>query len=450
MTDTKKPVGSYSAIVYKEGDLLIAEDYRGKKIAEGEAGVDDGSVLQTAIANMNGYDRLEIRSELNISSEITVGKPVIISGGRIKVDSAYTGSLFKITNNTSDTRFPLIMESIEMYSESEGSWKAIELNPPSSVGMWNLLFIGVKIVNPSVGIYVNPQSWVTGTDFIGCLIKGAEYFIEINGKTNGVKFNNCEFQHTRATPVTIMKLDSDGGHNYHFINCSFWNDGSGDITYIDHSLITVASRRRYMIVVGGRWEIPDLYEAIRQGILFYGEYFEKIGTDSHIFPATPVPTSKNLVTASPDTWYLVGGATVTELTETYLGETVYRITSPAGNVSHAVFRFQDHYPQELSQNVPCVSASVFYRTVSTQTIIVYLQATDGSNYEVASREINDVMKDGNWHLVTLQLDVSKITFTPTDIQFGVKIDNSTGSADETIDIIKPNVVIGSKVPIFPF
>jgi len=45
----EKPVPPYSAIVYKEGDEVRAEDWKGRKIASGEAGVDDASVIQSAI-----------------------------------------------------------------------------------------------------------------------------------------------------------------------------------------------------------------------------------------------------------------------------------------------------------------------------------------------------------------------------------------------------------------
>jgi len=39
----EKPVPPYSAIVYKEGDEVRAEDWKGRKIASGEAGLDDAS-----------------------------------------------------------------------------------------------------------------------------------------------------------------------------------------------------------------------------------------------------------------------------------------------------------------------------------------------------------------------------------------------------------------------
>jgi len=47
-----KAKGDYSAIVYKEGDLVIAEDPNGRIIAQGEAGVDDAEVIQSALDSL--------------------------------------------------------------------------------------------------------------------------------------------------------------------------------------------------------------------------------------------------------------------------------------------------------------------------------------------------------------------------------------------------------------
>ena len=46
----EKPVPPYSAIVYKEGDEVGAEDWKGRKITLGQAGVDDASVIQSAVS----------------------------------------------------------------------------------------------------------------------------------------------------------------------------------------------------------------------------------------------------------------------------------------------------------------------------------------------------------------------------------------------------------------
>jgi len=46
----EKPVPPYSAIIYKEDDEVRAEDWKGRKIASGEAGVDDASVIRSALS----------------------------------------------------------------------------------------------------------------------------------------------------------------------------------------------------------------------------------------------------------------------------------------------------------------------------------------------------------------------------------------------------------------
>jgi len=51
----KKPAPPYSAIVCKDGSTVWAEDSDGKTIASGEAGVDDASVIQSAINSLPVY-----------------------------------------------------------------------------------------------------------------------------------------------------------------------------------------------------------------------------------------------------------------------------------------------------------------------------------------------------------------------------------------------------------
>ncbi len=58
--------GAYSVIVYKEGDYIIAEDYRGRKIAEGISNVDDAKVIQSLDGK---YDVLKIIVLTDITAE---------------------------------------------------------------------------------------------------------------------------------------------------------------------------------------------------------------------------------------------------------------------------------------------------------------------------------------------------------------------------------------------
>jgi len=57
----EKPVPPYSAIVYKEGDEVRAEDQKGRKIASGNAGVDDVNVIQNAIDKLTSGGRIFIK-----------------------------------------------------------------------------------------------------------------------------------------------------------------------------------------------------------------------------------------------------------------------------------------------------------------------------------------------------------------------------------------------------
>jgi len=52
MKDWKKKVAPYSALVAKDGSTVWVEDTSGKTIASGESGVDDASVIQSAVNNM--------------------------------------------------------------------------------------------------------------------------------------------------------------------------------------------------------------------------------------------------------------------------------------------------------------------------------------------------------------------------------------------------------------
>ena len=67
----KAPSGAYDAIVYIEGSEVVAEDSNGRKIASGEAGVDDSTTLQ-ATASLGG--RILITSNLYISSSTAISR----------------------------------------------------------------------------------------------------------------------------------------------------------------------------------------------------------------------------------------------------------------------------------------------------------------------------------------------------------------------------------------
>jgi len=81
--------GPFSALVSKDDDYVYAVDSDGKTIAEGEAGVDDASVIQQALDSLTvgrtWKEKVLVMCECEISSEITVPSKAILSGGCYKL-----------------------------------------------------------------------------------------------------------------------------------------------------------------------------------------------------------------------------------------------------------------------------------------------------------------------------------------------------------------------------
>ena len=61
-SEYRRSLGGFSAIVCKDGSTVWAEDASGKTIASGEAGVDDASVIQSALDNLVNGGAIFIRS----------------------------------------------------------------------------------------------------------------------------------------------------------------------------------------------------------------------------------------------------------------------------------------------------------------------------------------------------------------------------------------------------
>jgi|GEM_PF-6545003 len=77
----EKPVPLYSAIIYKDGDEVRAEDWKGRTIASGKAGVDDASVIQSAL-DVGGRIIIKdgVYTVVSPPVAVTVNKKCIIEG----------------------------------------------------------------------------------------------------------------------------------------------------------------------------------------------------------------------------------------------------------------------------------------------------------------------------------------------------------------------------------
>jgi len=71
----------YSAIVYIDGDLVIAEDPNGKILAQGKSGVDDAEVIQSAVKEVPEGGVVHITSgTYTIAQKITIDKKIALIG----------------------------------------------------------------------------------------------------------------------------------------------------------------------------------------------------------------------------------------------------------------------------------------------------------------------------------------------------------------------------------
>jgi len=108
----EKPVPPYSAIVYKEGDEVRAEDWKGRKIASGEAGVDDASVIQSAYAKIvdcgGGCLSFEKATYYNINLKITNDLPLILDLGASELRGDGTNPVIEIETNHIAEYHPII------------------------------------------------------------------------------------------------------------------------------------------------------------------------------------------------------------------------------------------------------------------------------------------------------------------------------------------------------
>jgi len=92
----EKPVPPYSAMVYKDGNEVRAEDWKGRKIASGEAGVDDASVIQSAINAVEAelaqssreiIPKIVFRGTFSLKNTIKITKMIHLEGGKFEIQS---------------------------------------------------------------------------------------------------------------------------------------------------------------------------------------------------------------------------------------------------------------------------------------------------------------------------------------------------------------------------
>jgi len=178
----EKPAPPYSAIIYKEGDEVRAEDSKGRKIASGAAGVNDASVIQSALnsltAGRSWKERVVFLGEFDIDMWIDVPSYVILDGGKFMGSGG-----FKISNsyveikNMEATFDESLIAAFYIYIPSGGllsdirfhNVRAIDcgrhgflIDSDSTGSIKNVEFISCKAIN--CGRYSRFNEWIAGFD----------------------------------------------------------------------------------------------------------------------------------------------------------------------------------------------------------------------------------------------------------------------------------------------
>ena len=159
--------GPYSAIVYKDGSSVYAEDANGTTIAEGEAGVDDASVIQSAVNSLtDGGDIFIKRASYSLDSGILVHKNIQLLCESKVIFNAYTSGM-------------TIFTFYEISRRPAGIYNAIiNLNNTASCGLlikdaWSTIHDGLYVTGigeGGVGIKVlsSDNNWLCLMNWIRC------------------------------------------------------------------------------------------------------------------------------------------------------------------------------------------------------------------------------------------------------------------------------------------
>jgi len=420
----------YSAIVYIDNGRVYAEDWRGKEIAKGTAGVDDAAVIQSAANNIDSYQILKIVGGYTIDSTITIqNKPYITidaRSARFNIASGVVG--FDINNcDTSEFLIGLLSGSNKTgtgFKISEGDVVKLDIRRAQELekGVHITNVIGNTLDNDiffgqigvcKYGIYID------GSNVQGLRVQGN--FIN-NVDVAGIYINSSGFWWNY---FDIVAIDPAGGQY------SFYATGSG---YGNRCRISgfLSGASVYDIYEDmGRWwfEVPETW-SYKYSIALNSVLEQKIPYG--IKEIDGVLNFRNLFTY-PLKIITVNNAsselTLTGCSLTDNGDGTFRLSSNLAD-------WYVEFPLNISGSI--VRWVAFkYKYVSgglTSNAVYYATGTHGYSQSYY-KTIKPYIADGRWHLQWL--DMWDLTAGGTDwkdnIINKVRID-FTANADTVMDI----------------
>ena len=216
---TKK--APYSAIVCKDGSTVWAEDASGKTIASGEAGVDDASVIQSAINSLESGNVMRLRAGVyKLSEGLQIQKGVHIVGEGYKSDKDHNlGAVIEYEG----AGVALDFGGSDQFYYGGGAQNITLRNPSTTKQGTGIRFQRVALLRLE---HVRVQNFKTGVEIAGCW---EPYVSDIQVAECGDSASSSPAMKVAAMGDT----SADQTNNAHFINLHF-----GGCEYIALSIET--------------------------------------------------------------------------------------------------------------------------------------------------------------------------------------------------------------------
>ena len=247
----EKPVPPYSAIVYKEDGEVRADDWKGRKIAQGEAGVDDASVILNIInllKTTDNWERIVFRGDFLINTPIDIigANKLILEGGHFK-QNANIDHIIGISDAHAETSHNIIMRDMTVENPNAsayhsnnivvGNLKGGLIENVHSIGAWRHA-LSVLRTNPGLenAVYLPENITVRNCYFsksstdtkAGCILIGGRHNrienCEIDGKGSaytgdeiGLNIYDNTFKRSYDITVRDVYVHDTGSHG---IDCS--------------------------------------------------------------------------------------------------------------------------------------------------------------------------------------------------------------------------------------
>ena len=244
-------VAPYSALVAKDGSTVWAEDSDGKTIASGEAGVDDASVIQSALNSLTAGRKwretvilkgdFEIRNKITLPSHTTLN----LSEAYLKLGDSVNDHMFYAEGETNIEIIGGKLDGNKANNDTTTYYRLLLF-----VKCDNLKIRGVEMFNGAYGITIqgDETGGVIHSNFevTGCYMHDLDY----DGLYYKTYLENCKAMWNYAKSVRRGFACDDGCKAVKFAHnvvedASFWgieaaglNAESKDITIKDNALIS--------------------------------------------------------------------------------------------------------------------------------------------------------------------------------------------------------------------